>query len=402
MGPGDSFYLSYWLKYDANFDYGSTTGFKTLIVFSQNVHDYIYIVQNNSGKMVVFIQDTQAWQPAFLSNVNGNDYVMPLGVWIKFEWYFVVSPHSAMQGVIKGWVNDELRWDYSGVATVEHDSSVLSYLELSYTFNATHPFNDTQKRYWDLFSIGPGQPALLRSEGSTNATGQAVDRLTPADAERMTVHALTTWAQFLQFSHVPEIVVVVADLPAGELGQAWADTNTIMLDVNADGAGWFVDLTPWESSEFVGYNPVVSGKMDLLTVVTHEIGHLLGLRHSMDTHDVMADTLPVGTRRLPGAAAVVAQDPPRLSPDSRRLLLVRQRNAREDGVVDHAADRSDSRETDGADIDIRLLPLALTIHPERSPSGLEAWEVRLLQDALDEETALIDDELLDLIALIKE
>ena len=47
-----------------------------------------------------------------------------------------------------------------------------------------------------------------------------------------------------------------------------------------------------------------AGKMDLLTVVEHELGHELGLNDvDPGTHpgDLMASTLPTGTRRFIGS-----------------------------------------------------------------------------------------------------
>ncbi len=50
--------------------------------------------------------------------------------------------------------------------------------------------------------------------------------------------------------------------------------------------------------------------MDLLTVLEHEVGHLLGYAHSEPgasaTGDVMAETLAPGVRRTPGAGSDTA------------------------------------------------------------------------------------------------
>jgi hypothetical protein len=46
--------------------------------------------------------------------------------------------------------------------------------------------------------------------------------------------------------------------------------------------------------------------MDLLSVVAHEMGHVLGLADGHDTQDVMGETLAPGVRRLPGAGDLPA------------------------------------------------------------------------------------------------
>src|SRR5205823_14965741 len=88
----------------------------------------------------------------------------------------------------------------------------------------------------------------------------------------------------------------IADLSGATLGLA--SGHTIWLDANAAGWGWFVDVTPSDDSEF--RRPGDQGEqnqMDLLTVVMHEMGHVLGLDH--DTRGVMQETLDPGTRLSP-------------------------------------------------------------------------------------------------------
>jgi N-acetylneuraminic acid mutarotase len=106
----------------------------------------------------------------------------------------------------------------------------------------------------------------------------------------------------------------VTDLPGRMLGAV--DGRTLLLDRDAAGFGWYVDLTPWQHEEFERTSPTTfralptgpaAGLMDLLTVITHELGHLLGfddLTAEGDLDDIMAATLAPGIRRVPWAKAV--------------------------------------------------------------------------------------------------
>ncbi|MFL5337504.1 MAG: matrixin family metalloprotease, partial [Geminicoccaceae bacterium] len=84
--------------------------------------------------------------------------------------------------------------------------------------------------------------------------------------------------------------------------------------------GWFVDASPWDNEEFAGHgnggellaapSSPAFGRADLLTVVLHELGHVLGLGHTDGPghdHDLMAETLnPTPTNetlQLPPTAA---------------------------------------------------------------------------------------------------
>ncbi|MFH1300889.1 MAG: putative Ig domain-containing protein [Planctomycetota bacterium] len=98
--------------------------------------------------------------------------------------------------------------------------------------------------------------------------------------------------------------IKVVDLPGHQLAQAMP--GTILLDVSAAGQGWFVDSSPWEHSEFHTANATdfrafdnteAAGRIDLLTVIYHELEHLPGRQH--EKTGLMRPTLSAGIRRLP-------------------------------------------------------------------------------------------------------
>jgi hypothetical protein len=109
--------------------------------------------------------------------------------------------------------------------------------------------------------------------------------------------------------------VQIVDLPGTELGET--DGHTVRIDPTAAGWGWFVDRTPRKDTEFT--TPGDQGErhhMDLLTVLMHEIGHVLGREH--EPAGLMADHLQPGERENPSAEGLpaVTKQLPALPQDS--------------------------------------------------------------------------------------
>ena len=152
-------------------------------------------------------------------------------------------------------------------------------------------------------------PSALMVEASPPPSGQAqplgIAQLQPiiAEAERR----LTAATGIQVTAAMTSVSVQITDLPNNMLGEEVG--KTILIDRDAAGYGWFIDPTPANDLEFadvLGPHTLAAGngspaaqRVDLLTTVMHEMGHVLGFEHS-DSLDLMYPTLPLGTRRSLG------------------------------------------------------------------------------------------------------
>jgi hypothetical protein len=163
--------------------------------------------------------------------------------------------------------------------------------------------------------LSPSSPQLS-AQGVAPGGEAAAPALTPAELAPIAHEAIAHWAATgltaRQLALLRQVQFSIQDLSGyGALGLTALNTPVVVLDATADGWGWFIDPTPADDTEFglavgggelqAGPGSPAYGHVDLLTVVEHELGHVLGLDDiapGVRAHDLMTTTLPLGTRRL--------------------------------------------------------------------------------------------------------
>jgi hypothetical protein len=144
--------------------------------------------------------------------------------------------------------------------------------------------------------IGSGQTANLTDAGLAALAAAAIDRLAAAGASAA------------QLAILNSVSFQIVDFAGAQLGSASA--GVVQIDINGAGWGYFVDDSPLDDSEFellaagggrqAALGSAAYGRIDLMSVVLHELGHILGHDHdSADGDDevgLMGATLETGIR----------------------------------------------------------------------------------------------------------
>jgi hypothetical protein len=135
--------------------------------------------------------------------------------------------------------------------------------------------------------------------------------LTLAELDALASAAITQWTQALgaadsRLAGLADVRISIGNLAGNALG--YYDGASIVIDDDAAGHGWFVDLTPADAVEFaVQYDPgtlraaegsEAFGRVDLLTVLMHELGHAIGFADNEAGRAVMDEDLEPGARYL--------------------------------------------------------------------------------------------------------
>jgi PKD repeat protein len=138
----------------------------------------------------------------------------------------------------------------------------------------------------------------LQALGGATVGGTNSGQLSDASLQTIVSEAAAQWAKTglspESLDALGNVQVLVTDLPDDVL--AVEGGGIIWIDQDAAGYGWFIDATPGDDSEFApGADSPAKGRMDLLSAVMHEMGHLLGYGHD-DGDDLMGESLAVGVR----------------------------------------------------------------------------------------------------------
>jgi hypothetical protein len=205
------------------------------------------------------------------------------------------SPGATVRTVTVGTGNDTV-----------FETNETFVLSLSNSFNAD--IIDGQG-IGTIVNNDPEPEGMVASEMASENDGH--EALREAEVAEVLAGAMAQWRSALgvgdpRLDRFDRISVSVRELDGAAL--AYGEPSSIILDADAAGHGWYVDPSPADSLEFsaarrdgvtlrASGTSAAAGRMDLLTVIMHELGHSIGLDHDdARKYAVMREELAPGTR----------------------------------------------------------------------------------------------------------
>ena len=337
-------------KQDQVFRVGGVAGGQTTLQFSLSARNStntyeigIYLVDDATGKIGTLKPGDAGYLQAALSQsraktlFNSSSVVsgkssLSLTNGSYYGFYLIVNPSSISSvgfgpnsTAVAGYNNNNVFLSFQAANNGGIDrmkgSLASGGVQLGWN-NKGSTFQDMviTAQGFDLSGQFVGTPMMAASAG-TNGSAAAITAPSDIQLAAIVAQAKQNWIDSGQISaatlaQLDQVNVQMANLGGLMIGEELG--TTILLDQTAAGNGWFVDLTPGQNDEFIATangllaNPGsdAAGKMDLLTVVEHEMGHVLGLEHTVQPGQVMDATLAAGIRLVlynNGALPVVAQ-----------------------------------------------------------------------------------------------
>ncbi len=267
-------------------------GKATVGLFDPSASEFYLRNSNTTGYANLYVQygpsDASGYIPLIGDwDGNGSD---TLGLYLGTSaWYFLTDSVDSSASI-------DLQFAYGQPATVRQTAANTAWIPLAGDWN--------------------GSASALHTASETVSRSPAAGIVAESALEPIVAEAVARWADAGLASSTVSLLasakVVVRDLPGSTL--ALTDGKTIYVDRDAAGHGWFVDATPAVDEEFAAasgsrqlqaIDPAAVDRIDLLTVVEHELGHLAGFNDlDASVENLMSGLLDVGVRRGADAASV--------------------------------------------------------------------------------------------------